>query len=105
MSEWRETMWAEMKPDCYGGEGCDEIVPGWATYAEGDKQGGDGEAALELAARTFPPGTKVTISEPTCPQCGDLREPIFPIPAEGPLYAGPCDCGFDWDAWVLEQYS
>lgn len=101
----REVMWAEMRPDCYGGEGCDEVVPGWSTYADGDKQGEDGEEVLTLAARTFPPGTRVTVEEPLCPQCGDLRCPKFPPPDDGPLYPDRCDCGFDWAAWTLERYS
>jgi hypothetical protein len=101
----RETMWAEMKPDLYGGKNCDKLVPQWSCYAEGDKDGEDGLTALELAARTFPPGTKVVVSEPLCPDCGQVRCPKFPTPARGAIYAGPCECGFDWDAWVESQYS
>jgi hypothetical protein len=103
--EYTETMWAEMKPDCYGGKTCDKIEPQWWTYADGDKEGGYEHAPLQLAARTFPPGTKIVVSEPLCPQCSEPREPKFPTPKKGPLYAGPCRCGFDWDAWVLGEYS
>lgn len=101
----RETMWAEMKPDCYGGETCDQIEPRWYTYAAGDKQGGYEHDPLILDARGFPPGTKIVISEPVCPKCGDQREHIFPHPETGVAFVNKCDCGFDWDAWVLEQYS
>jgi len=101
----RETMWAEMKPNCYGGEACDKIVPQWDAYADGDMDSDDGLTVLRLSARTFPPGTKVVISEPCCPDCGETREPIYPTPKRGPLYAGKCQCGFDWDNWTLEQYS
>lgn len=104
--ERQEIMWAEMRPDCYGGDECDQIVPGWRCYASGDKgDAEDGILALELAARTFPPGTKVVISEPTCPQCHELRSAQFPLPVEGPIYRGSCTCGFDWDAWVLNEFS
>jgi hypothetical protein len=98
-------MWADMEPDCYGGNTGDQIRPRWNTYADGDKEGGY-EDLLTLDPATFPPGTKLVISIPGCPNCG---EPWFPDPiryeAGGPLYHGKCDCGFDWDAWVLEQYS
>lgn len=100
-----ETMWAEMKPDVYGGKTCDRVVPGWSIYADGDRVGEDNVPDLGLRARHFPPGTKVVVSEPVCPNCTERRSPKFPIPKHGPLYGGPCDCGFDWDAWVLDQYS
>lgn len=101
----QETMWAEMRPDMYGGASCDQLVPGWHCYADGDKDSEDNVKCLDLEARSFPPGTKVTISEPLCPSCGEQREPTFPIPKRKPLYSGPCRCGFDWDAWVGDQYS
>lgn len=101
----RKVQWAEMSPDVYAGENFDEIKPRWWAEADGDMDG-DFIAVLKLAAHTFPPGTKVVISEPVCPSCGDLREPVFPRPKEGePLYSGPCSCGFDWDAWTLDEYS
>lgn len=102
---YRAVMWAEMKPDCYGGETCDQIEPRWYTYADGDKQGDYEREPITLDARTFPPGTKVTIQEPTCPSCGETWAPNHPIPKTGPMYSGKCDCGFDWDAWVLQEYS
>jgi hypothetical protein len=103
--ELRETMWAEMSPDCYGGSNCDRIVPGWNAYADGDMEAEDGIATLRLAARTFPPGTRISISEPCCPKCGETRSAIYPTPKRGPLFADKCDCGFDWKAWTLDNYS
>jgi hypothetical protein len=99
-------MAAEMKPDCYGGKTCDKIVPRWWSYANGDMQDDYDYAPLNLDARLFPPGTKISISEPVCPDCGETRSPEYPPPdKDQPLYAGQCDCGFDWDQWVLDQYS
>lgn len=103
--EMRETMWAEMKPDCYDGEECDQIKPVWSAYADGDKEGEDAVGDLELLANNFPPGTKVVISEPCCPKCDEPRWPNLPKQDGIPLYSGPCGCGFDWDEWVLNQYS
>lgn len=105
MSTHRKTMWAEMAPDVYGGRTCDQIVPQWSCAAEGDKGDSDTQRVLELAARTFPPGTKVEIHEPLCPRCGELRHPKFPAPKRGPLFSGQCECGFDWDAWARDRYS
>lgn len=98
-------MHAEMKPDVYAGASCDRVRPQWNCYCEGDKEAEDGSSILKLAARTFPPGTTVVVSEPVCPNCGEGRALKFPTPSRGPLFAGRCDCGFDWDAWTLEQYS
>lgn len=99
------TMWAEMKPDCYGGKDCDEIEPRWHTYADGDKDASDQHEPLTLDARIFPPGTKVTIEEPHCPQCGEPRYQKFPPPKTGPLFDDKCECGFDWDEWTRNTYA
>lgn len=101
----RETMWAEQSPDVYGGEKSDEIVPLWSCRSENDKGDSDTIETLQLAARTFPPGTQVWISEPLCPQCDEPRQLKFPIPRHGPTFAAKCDCGFDWDEWTRDQYS
>ncbi len=101
----RETMWAEMKPDCYGGKSCDQIVPHWNIYADGDKQDDYMRAPIRLAARMFPPGTRVVVHEPLCPQCDEPRLMKYPTPQRGSLYADKCDCGFDWVAWTLGEYS
>lgn len=99
------TMWAELKPDCYGGKNCDEIVPRWHTYADGDKDASDQHEPLELDPRIFPPGTKVTVEEPHCPNCGQGRFICHPQPKSGPLFEPKCECGFDWEAWILNQYA
>lgn len=102
---YQATMWAEMKPDCYAGPNYDKVKPQWEVYADGDMDCGT-ETTVRLSARTFPPGTKITIEEPLCPNCGELREPKNPgRGAAVVVYGGPCRCGFDWDEWVLNQYS
>lgn len=103
--ETRETMHATMHPDMYGGKGCDELVPRWWCYADGDKDGDYEHRPLKLDAKLFPPGTRVSVREPVCPECGDARSPILPTPAKPPYFDPKCDCGFDWDAWVANEYS
>lgn len=103
--KYQITQWAEMSPDVYGGAKCDKIVPRWKAGALSDMGDSDTLLILKLAARTFPPGTKITIEEPACPTCGELREPIYPMPSRKPIFSGPCTCGFDWDNWTQDQYS
>lgn len=103
--KYEETMWAEMKPDTYAGPKCDKVKPRWECYAAGDMDSGV-ETVVRLHANVFPPGTKITISEPLCPKCGELREPAHPgRGAAVVVYKGPCRCGFDWDRWTLERYQ
>lgn len=96
-------MWAEMRPDCYGGSEFDSHIPGWHTYGEGDKEGTDGEKEIVLAASVFPPGTRVVISEPVCPECDFPRIPR----TENNEIRFPdlCDCGFDWKSWTEGNYG
>jgi len=96
--QYRETMWAMQKPDCYDGPNCDRLKAAWSCYCDGDKQGEDGLEELELAASTFPYGAKVVVSLPICPtpECG--------LDA-GYATDGKCQCGFDWNKWALNEYS
>lgn len=93
-NDYRQTMWAEMSPDIYGGETCDQMRHRWHSFAEGDMDS-DYSDALELAAKHFPPGTKVLILEPECPKCQQTPE----------ICRGDEGCDFDWDAWTAERYS
>ncbi len=104
--ELRETQWAVHDPDVYSGPTCNQVRARWRCWADGDKGGADYQAQpIAMAAKTFPPGTKITISEPICPKCQELREPILPLPKRWPFYKPKCRCGFDWEAWVGEQFS
>lgn len=86
---------AEMAPDLYHGANCDKVRPRWVADVE--KEGREEvNGFLELIPAMFPPGTRVLIQVPTCPECG--------LDAE---YAanGKCECGFDWDAWRDDRYA
>lgn len=88
--KFQEIAWAEMKPDLYDGKTCDQVKPQWSYFCDGE-EGEEGLTQLTLAATTFPPGTKVVISIPKCPDCNENCE--------------TCTCGFDWDGWRDNQYS
>ena len=97
--KYREVMWAEQAPDVYDGPNCDQHRPDWRTNEDGSGEvDTGGQDILELAASTFPAGTKVVISVPLCPTCGDSAD-------LGHHMGGKCDCGFDWKAWANDEYS
>lgn len=101
--KYRETQWAEMKPDTYAGDSCDEIKPRWEGYAEGDKGDPDTFDPMTLAARTFPPGTRVTVEVPVCPQC-EMWDADYALNHQtGEM--GKCECGFDWQEWTRDTYA
>lgn len=103
--KYQEVMWAENAPDVYSGAKCDQIGPSrWKCSSLGDRGESDFETTIRLAARIFPPGTKVVISEPVCPQCGEHREPTT-LPTGKITFDAKCECGFDWDEWTKEKYS
>lgn len=90
--EMTEVMRAELRVDCYDGPSCDQHRKYWNAYAEGDMQDDDmSEKELTLNLDHFPPGTKVVVTVPECPECD--------------MDVESCDCGFDWKNWVAEQYS
>ncbi|MBW5800081.1 hypothetical protein [Halomonas elongata] len=95
--EYQNVMWAEMKPDVYAGENLDEHRPGWECYTDGDMGEETGLDTIELPAMRFPPGTKITVEVPCCPECG--------LSADYDREGDCCECGFDWKAWAEEQYS
>ena len=94
-TEYKAIMWAEMKPDVYGGEKCDEVIPMWEAYGDGDMDSDTFDHNIELDCKTFPPGTRVIISVPCCPDCG--QEVEMCQQDEG--------CAYDWDGWVQNEYS
>lgn len=97
--QYREVMWAEQHPDVYDGPDCDQIRPDWYISGEGDKGPPEGgNDTVELAANTFPPGTKIVISVPLCPECEDTADMIND--------ANKCiGCGFDWNEWARIEYA
>lgn len=91
---YKATMWAEMKPDLYAGKNCDEVRPTFECNTDGD-MGSESIDILTLDATTFPPGTKITVQVPCCPDCG--QEVEMCKEDEG--------CNFDWDEWRDNEYS
>lgn len=91
--KYREVMWAEMKPNVYGGKNSDQHIPMWEGFDEGDMESGT-EKVITLYAKHVPPGTKIVISEPECPKCHQV-----------PDMCKFSDCDFDWKQWADNEYS
>jgi hypothetical protein len=101
----QETIRFHMDPDMYGGPECDQMVPRWHCYGVGDKDADHQHEPITLDARRFPPGTRISVKEPMCPQCEETRSPKYPEPATGPVFGDKCRCGFDWANWTANQYA
>ena len=85
----------EMSPDMYHGRDCNEVRPRWMVGVE--KEGPtEINGSIELNPSMFPPGTRVLIQVPECPECG--------IDAEFATL-GKCECGFDWNEWRDSHYA
>lgn len=92
--KYRQTMWAEMKPDLYAGDSCDEVRPLFEGFADGDMDS-DVSETIEFSAKHFPAGTKILVLEPECPKCHQVPE----------LCRGDDCCDFDWDMVRDNSYS
>lgn len=101
--KFRETMRAEMAPDVYAGKTCDQHKPRWVASADGDKDGWEPVGQLlELSAHTFPPGTKISVMEPCCPNCQEVPS-LMDMPGQSGKWE--CGCDFDWQEFANNEYS
>ncbi len=103
--EMRTVMRAEVKADCYSGPGCDQVRNQFEMYCDGDMDSDTGTTDIVIKCAELPPGAVVTIDYPVCPTCGIAREDKLDGQNKIVGHAPKCDCGFDWDKWVLDTYS
>lgn len=96
-----EIQWAELQADCYAGENCDEVEKQWKAFAHGDKDSEILTGNFEIDPTILPIGTKITISVPECPDCKTACELL----GGGKFGCMDQNCKFNWDDWVLSQYS
>ena len=99
--EMEEVMWTEQSPDIYGGDSCNQIIPRWKGHCAGDMDG-DVSQDLSLIATHFPPGTKVVVSVPLCPECGESSDMALNY-RNGAMKN--CTCGYDWNQYARDTYS
>lgn len=101
-------MRAEVKADCYAGKDCDQVQTFFELYCDGDRDSDESYKDITIRLRELPPGATVEVKYPNCPQCGIPREDLFKSTRSGMKIVGhkpTCCCGFNWEEWVLEQYS
>jgi len=98
--EYNIESWAVMKPDVYAGESCEGIEPRWMLQHE--KEGEEPVEDITLLPAHFPPGTRITISVPVCPDCSTPADFSHDFKTG---VTGKCECGFDWEAWTLSEFS
>lgn len=107
-----ETIWAEVKVDCYNGEECRNHRNVFDIHSQGDMDSDEIEV-ITFDASQFPPGTKLVISEPACPECQEIptrsREKEHVDTSEDGVkihdYIWRCGCDFNWRDFAENQYS
>ncbi|WP_444942732.1 hypothetical protein ACJJIK_10775 [Microbulbifer sp. ZKSA006] len=95
VKEFQEIAWVEMTPDVYDGPNCDQIKPQWTGAFKDDMDSENGLGSISFDAKHFPPGAKIVVSVPCCPECG----------AEPELCQSDDSCDFDWDFWARDTYQ
>jgi hypothetical protein len=92
-----------MEPDCYSGKTCDKMRPRWMTSYPKEGKEEDGETLkLEIDAASMPPGSRVVIEVPVCPQCGDPADIMVDVLSKHKRWPR-CTCGFSWNKWAREK--
>lgn len=104
-----QVMRAEVKADVYGGDECDQVTKQFEIYCDGDMDSDTNTEDIVIKLADLPPGTKISVEYPCCPECSLPREDIFKQIGGGALkivgHKSKCQCGFDWDEWVQNEYS
>lgn len=93
------------EPDCYSGPGYDQLRPRWMTSypKEGDEE--DGETLkLEIPAAMMPPGSRIKIEVPCCPECGEPADMNGEDGDPHPEWPA-CHCGFSWAQWARDSFA
>lgn len=69
----------------------------------GDEE--DGEILkLEIPASMMPPGSRITIEVPVCPECGDPSDMNGDDGEEHKEWPA-CRCGFSWSKWASDNFA
>lgn len=102
-------MHAEVKADVYGGENLDQVTKHFEIFCDGDMDSDSNERDIVIKLADLPPGAKISVEYPCCPECGSAREDEFERLQGASLriigHKSKCGCGFDWEEWVQNEYS
>lgn len=99
-----DIMNTEVVADCYSGENCDEVKKQFKTYCDGDMESDIHLDDIVIRLSELPVGARIKVEYPGCPECDMPRFDIF---KNNKIvgHADKCDCGFDWNQWILNNYS
>lgn len=101
----QEVMRSEVKVDIYE----DDRPKFFEAYCEGDMDSDTHREDIVINLAELPPGAKVSVEYPCCPDCGQARFDKFEHLPGGRMkvigHETTCDCGFDWVNWEDEQFS
>ena len=102
-------MQSKVMADVYSGENCDEVTTYFNTYCSGDMSDDNHKDDIIITLKDLPPGTKITVEYPCCPDCGVIRDDKMEFLPGGIWkivgHEDTCDCGFDWNNWVQNEFS
>lgn len=103
-----EIMRTEVIADCYAGDNCDEVRKQFKTYCAGDMDSETHDENVTIRLRDLPVGAVISVTYPTCQKCGEPRQDDLRFRANRWRLVGhheKCSCGFDWNEWILDNYS
>lgn len=79
------------------------------SYHDGDMSEEKHSDPVIFNVADYPAGTKITLSIPSCPDCGEVRETTYKSKKKGKVvvdsHASECECGFDWINWQDENFD
>lgn len=110
VTQFARWLSSEVKADVYNGPTHDGHRNYFETYCEGDMGPDCHDDPIKLAASQFPPGTRIRVELPCCPNCGEVRQNVreFQVAKNSNVIIGfedMCRCGFDWRGWTEDEYS
>jgi hypothetical protein len=104
-----QVMHAEVKADCYSSKNFDQIKKHFEIYCDGDMDSDTSTDDIVIKLSDLPPGARISVTYPCCPECSLPREDKFKQIGGGALkivgHKPKCQCGFNWTEWVLNKYS
>ena len=103
-TQYRDIAWAELQCDVYDVK--TEKTKSWYAYVDGDMDGDSDTGPFVVYVQHHPPGTKIVVSVPLCPKCGQDRsdceeEQRNRDPADSDID----DCAFNWKMWDEERFG
>ena len=107
--EMQTIMRAKVLADVYAGPKCDEIGEhSFWVYCDGATDSSTDHQDITLKASQLPPGARIRVEYPCCPECGMIRQEIREC-KDGKYYfvgfESKCICDFDWEEWVKNEFS